>query len=235
MEKDNSLPTKIKKNAARYIEIANTEYAAMVESTKGVVQHAMNVGDALFSARRGLLHGQWLSWLRDNCPEISERTAQRCMWLAHHRHEIEKQIIRHGVADLNLNLSMNKAIRLISAPKKPKAPPAEKVTTAGGESLDTSQLSAAAQEKIKTAMQGNSGDAEAEAEARKKENEAIEWSDIEAATEASADTPEKQAQRAAISLENMIDNYWPQVASFPAIKKRIRSYIIKKLGLKKAA
>lgn len=43
---------------------------------------AEQIGNELIAVKEALRRGQWLSWLKDNCPDISERTAQEYMRLA---------------------------------------------------------------------------------------------------------------------------------------------------------
>src|ERR1041384_6513861 len=46
------------------------------------VEHALNCGRALIQAKDQAGHGRWLGWLKEHCPNISERTAQAYMKLA---------------------------------------------------------------------------------------------------------------------------------------------------------
>jgi hypothetical protein len=47
-------------------------------------QHALECGKLLLAARARVRHGDWLPWLAANCPDISERLAQRYMQVARH-------------------------------------------------------------------------------------------------------------------------------------------------------
>jgi len=42
-------------------------------------EKAVKIGTMLIEAKEQLAHGKWLKWLKKNCPEISERTAQHYM------------------------------------------------------------------------------------------------------------------------------------------------------------
>lgn len=46
------------------------------------VQCAVRAGESLARVKKNLKHGQFLKWLADNCPKVSEDTAQRWMRLA---------------------------------------------------------------------------------------------------------------------------------------------------------
>jgi hypothetical protein len=58
-----------------------TEHEACCRAARTSLEHAIKCGTLLLEAKDMLEHGQWLSWLHDNC-RLSERTAQRYMRLA---------------------------------------------------------------------------------------------------------------------------------------------------------
>ncbi len=60
----------------------NAEHEACHASMQKGLEHALKAGTLLLEAKAGLPHGEWLPWLGKNCPDISERTAQRYMRLA---------------------------------------------------------------------------------------------------------------------------------------------------------
>ena len=64
----------------------NTEFAAIQkadrDANKSVVQRAITFGGRLSQLKEKVGHGKWGKWLKDNCPNISDRTAQRYMKLA---------------------------------------------------------------------------------------------------------------------------------------------------------
>jgi len=49
--------------------------------SKGL-EHYRTAGQALCEAKKQLGHGNWLPWLKKNCPEINERRARRYIALA---------------------------------------------------------------------------------------------------------------------------------------------------------
>ncbi len=80
--------------------------AAVVAARKGI-EHALAAGELLLEAKAQVPHGQWLPWLAENCPTISERMARYYMRLARNRLELEAQI--GNVSDL----SLREAVRLL--------------------------------------------------------------------------------------------------------------------------
>ncbi len=78
----------------------NAEHEACHASMQKGLDHALKAGALLLEAKAGLPHGEWLPWLGENCPDISERTAQRYMRLAENRGELETKPAT--VADLTI-------------------------------------------------------------------------------------------------------------------------------------
>jgi len=56
---------------------------ACVASKRGLEQ-ALVCGDLLIRAKKAAGHGNWLAWLRRECPMISVSTAEAYMLLARH-------------------------------------------------------------------------------------------------------------------------------------------------------
>ena len=77
----------------------NAEHDQMAKAVKRGLSHAIAAGELLIEAKKKVPHGQWLSWLKENCT-VPERTASHHMRLARHRSELE-QI--GNVADLSLH------------------------------------------------------------------------------------------------------------------------------------
>ena len=93
--------------AAR-INVANE---AMLASFASSVEHAMEVGALLADARPKIPHGKWAGWLKDNCPGLSMRTAQRCQRLARNRAAIMAKY------DTVSYLGINGALALLTTPR----------------------------------------------------------------------------------------------------------------------
>ena len=87
----------------------NTEHEACHASMQKGLEHALKAGTLLLEAKKGLPHGEWLPWLKGNCPEISQRTSQNYMRLASEMPKLEPAKAQR-VADL----SYRDAIRVVS-------------------------------------------------------------------------------------------------------------------------
>jgi hypothetical protein len=81
-----------------------------VTGFRQTVYAAMAAGDLLIEAQHQVKHGQWLPWLEKNCEAISARTAQRYMFLAKRRPEVEANATRMS------HLTITEAIRSIAPP-----------------------------------------------------------------------------------------------------------------------
>ena len=93
------------------------EHEAVVSAMTRGIEHAMACGDLLIEAKAQLKHGEWLPWLRDECP-ISEQMAQRYMRLAKHRAEIEA-----ANPSWMTDLTLTDALQLIAQQTEAKEPP----------------------------------------------------------------------------------------------------------------
>jgi hypothetical protein len=79
----------------------NAAHAAVKRHIKATISDMMVAGDDLREAKRLAGHGKWLSWLRTNCPDVSERTAHLYMQLAKWRSVVEDAMAKSAmVADL---------------------------------------------------------------------------------------------------------------------------------------
>jgi hypothetical protein len=67
----------------------NEHLAQAEQATKAGLEHAIEAGLLLLEARELVAHGDWLPWLRANCPYIGPRQAQTYMRLARYRHRLE--------------------------------------------------------------------------------------------------------------------------------------------------
>jgi hypothetical protein len=54
------------------------------------VQHAIQLGLLLQVAKEKLPHGQWATYLKEHCPRMNPKTAQRYMLLARHCYAMPK-------------------------------------------------------------------------------------------------------------------------------------------------
>jgi Protein of unknown function (DUF3102) len=127
-----STPTKLSAaDLAKNARIINTEHKAVVEATQAKLQHAITAGATLKACKESMAHGNWANWLKDNCPEISERTASVYMRLAKNSDKVEKAAEENGSSAADL--SMRAMLKLLRKPKtdeqKATATPKPKTTT----------------------------------------------------------------------------------------------------------
>jgi N6-adenosine-specific RNA methylase IME4 len=94
----------------------NAEHQAVIGAVKRGIEHAFAAGELLLEAKAKVGHGGWLSWLAENCPDVSERSAQRYMKLAEGRVVLEAKSAT--VADLTLR----EAERILSPDLAPPDP-----------------------------------------------------------------------------------------------------------------
>jgi len=95
---------------------AKEAHSIVVNAPRVVLQHAITAGAALNEAKAKVGHGKWLAWLKDNCPDISDRTAERYMKLADGKAKLEKKLQDPAKFDIVSNLTINEALRLIDEP-----------------------------------------------------------------------------------------------------------------------
>ena len=109
----------------------NLEHHEAVKASSGSLDHAIKCGKMLEEAKEKVGHGEWVKWLTQNCPEISERTARLYMRLATNQPELEKVAKQNGngVADLSLR-GAAKAISKPQTAKQKAARKAAKTSTA---------------------------------------------------------------------------------------------------------
>lgn len=86
----------------------NTSHQACEAATRSAVQHALECGAALIEAKATVPHGQWLPWLKANCPAVSERTAQKLMRLSR-----EWPTLPESKTNRDSDLSLREAFRLL--------------------------------------------------------------------------------------------------------------------------
>lgn len=67
----------------------NEAHAQVRGALRKGLDHAIDCGNYLHAAKKRVGHGNWLKWLEENCPNISERLAQRYMQVAHNMPQID--------------------------------------------------------------------------------------------------------------------------------------------------
>ncbi|HZR36243.1 MAG TPA: DUF3102 domain-containing protein [Nevskia sp.] len=89
----------------------NAAHAGVKRSANSMVQFAQEAGALLLQAKAECAHGCWLPWLAENCPDISERSAQAYMRVARASMEGHAQAsaLEHG--------TLQKALLSLAKPK----------------------------------------------------------------------------------------------------------------------
>jgi hypothetical protein len=64
------------KPTAATIRQINDAHDAIVNSARDGLQSAIRAGELLAAVKEGQDHGDWETWLKNNCPKISPRTAR---------------------------------------------------------------------------------------------------------------------------------------------------------------
>ena len=81
----------------------NAEHEACRSAMQKGLEHTLEAGRLLLEAKKGLPHGEWLPWLKENCSDIGERTAQNYMRLAREYPKLEPAKAQR-VADFRANI-----------------------------------------------------------------------------------------------------------------------------------
>jgi len=89
-----------------------TAHAGAMRATTNLIEHMLAAGDALIAAKAAVGHGNWLSWLREEC-DLSERQAQKYMTIARGRAVLEANPTRGA------DLALTAALKLLSSRKTP--------------------------------------------------------------------------------------------------------------------
>jgi N6-adenosine-specific RNA methylase IME4 len=91
----------------------NQGHAAIKMAVRRLAIHVAQVGGWLVAAKAKCEHGEWLDWLKENCPEISERTGRKYI-------ELYNKAVsnRHLNADLR-NMTPHQAYRALGIVKDP--------------------------------------------------------------------------------------------------------------------
>lgn len=112
IEKSRSLP-----ELARLIE---ESHASVLEEQRAIIVGVSNclsakrlVGEYLLQAKLQVRHGQWLAWLRENCPSIEERTAQNYMLIAKEWDSLNEKLKSVNENENISDLGVVAALRLI--------------------------------------------------------------------------------------------------------------------------
>jgi hypothetical protein len=89
----------------------NQEHQLATAALRESLTHAFTCGALLLEAKEQVGHGNFMSWLADNC-EVSDRTARLYMRLAKNRPAIEVKMATVA------NLTMREAVELLAEPRE---------------------------------------------------------------------------------------------------------------------
>src|SRR5215210_6491852 len=123
--------TEIEKSLGKLAERINAEHRACETAVTAALGHAMTAGGLLSEAKTELPHGAFGKWLAENFAG-SDRTARAYMRVYAHRDELEAK--RQSSA----NLSLDGALKALSAPKEAAPNPAKPATFEDGVEAMTS-------------------------------------------------------------------------------------------------
>jgi len=106
------------KPSAATIRQINAAHDAVINAARDALQNAIRAGELLCAVKDGQDHGDWETWLSNNCPNISFRTARLYMHLSKNEDKLTAAAEQNGnaVADL----SVREAQKLLATPLTPE-------------------------------------------------------------------------------------------------------------------
>jgi hypothetical protein len=95
----------------------NAEYAAILsdqrENSHKTVERAIKVGLSLRTCKSKVGHGNWLKWVKENCPAMSKSTVERWMKLAEAKAEVEAEMQKRAGENVTVtHLSLREALKI---------------------------------------------------------------------------------------------------------------------------
>lgn len=87
------------------------------DTASQAISFAVECGKLLNNQKKAVGHGAWLGWLKENCPNISERTAQKYMRLSRKVCELEDSSKTNADSDLPTVSSENVSKLFDGSPK----------------------------------------------------------------------------------------------------------------------
>ena len=94
----------------------NAKHDATTSSARTTLTLAREAGRLLIIAKSKVAHGEWAAWLSENCPELSQRTANEYKQVANNWDAIIK------LAGDSANLSISSALNSIAKPSQRTVP-----------------------------------------------------------------------------------------------------------------
>jgi hypothetical protein len=106
------------KPSAATIRQINAAHDAVINAARDALQNAFRAGELLCAVKDGQDHGDWETWLSNNCANISPRTARLYMNLSRKEDALMAAAEQNGntVADL----SVREAQKLLAKPLTPE-------------------------------------------------------------------------------------------------------------------
>ena len=103
--------------ASELAEWVNMGHGAIKMAVRRLAIHVAQVGAWLVAAKDKCEHGEWLDWLGENCPEISERTTR--MYKEHYQKLI---VLSPAKRQLIAEMPVTESYRALGIVKDPTAP-----------------------------------------------------------------------------------------------------------------
>jgi transposase len=118
----------------------NQEYLAILteeqRGNRGIVERAARVGKDLLDLKSKVGHGNWVKWVKANCPQISKSTVERWMKLAENKSKIEAEMkTRRDKNSTVTFLTLRQALVIANAKEGKSTPPVRKRFTRAMEQL----------------------------------------------------------------------------------------------------
>jgi hypothetical protein len=136
-----SIPAVNRSNRLPILAASISDHVAAAEAaTRRGLEHAIAAGLLLIEARELIAHGEWLEWLRANCP-LSPRQAQTYMRLARNRHKFEAV---KNAATAHLTIAAAEALVGRPEPERPHGLPGQLDMLGGPEVAEEERAVAAA-------------------------------------------------------------------------------------------
>ena len=99
----------------------NAKHGQTIGNARTTLESARDAGRLLITAKSEVVHGQWTTWLADNCLDISGRTARKYIQIAVNWEVIESKMAPEAI------LTIGSVLRLIADPREKSTATAESV------------------------------------------------------------------------------------------------------------
>ena len=106
----------------------NAKHSQTINSARTTLESAREAGELLIEAKSLVDHGQWGTWLSENCPDLSQRTANEYKQVANCWEAIESKLA------VTANLTIGSALSAIAKPKEQAEPTAKLEPVASAQS-----------------------------------------------------------------------------------------------------